>query len=264
VKIAGRLTILLAVSLFVRSLAMASETPSGDASLVQTVTATPSDDSDSARTYGTASLVAQTIGAFAFATRNSSDTYAGGEEAGQRFLTNGGFFAAPVDLPAGAVISRFEIQGCDESATGEVLLRLGSSTISGGVVSSILHGSLTTGATATPGCGFFSANLPSSVVVDNLRRVYFVRIFTTATDISTRFYAVRLYYNLQVSPAPATATFTDVPTSHPFFRFIEALVDAGITAGCNVSPPRYCPDTFVTRGQMAVFISKALGLHFAP
>ena len=71
---------------------------------------------------------------------------------------------------------------------------------------------------------------------------------------------VRLYYKLQVSPAPAQATFNDVPTGHPFFQFVEALVASGITAGCGNG--NYCPDNPVTRGQMAVFIAKALGLHW--
>jgi hypothetical protein len=38
----------------------------------------------------------------------------------------------------------------------------------------------------------------------------------------------------------------------------------GITGGCQLSPPLYCLDQAVTRGQMAVFLSTALGLHFAP
>ena len=41
---------------------------------------------------------------------------------------------------------------------------------------------------------------------------------------------------------------------------IEALAAAGITRGCN--PPdntRFCPDEFVTRGQMAAFLVRALG-----
>jgi hypothetical protein len=63
-----------------------------------------------------------------------------------------------------------------------------------------------------------------------------------------------------VSPAPGTATFNDVPTTHPFFQFIEALHASGITGGCQASPPLYCPDNPVTRGQMAVFLAKALGL----
>jgi len=51
-----------------------------------------------------------------------------------------------------------------------------------------------------------------------------------------------------------------VPTGHPFFQFIEALAAAGITGGCGNG--NYCPDNPVTRGQMAVFLAKALGLHW--
>jgi hypothetical protein len=69
-------------------------------------------------------------------------------------------------------------------------------------------------------------------------------------------------WNRQVSPAPATATFNDVPTSHPFFQFVEALAKSGITGGCNAAPPLYCPDAPLTRGQMAVFLAKALGLQW--
>ena len=70
-----------------------------------------------------------------------------------------------------------------------------------------------------------------------------------------------LWYKLQVAPAPAVATFpNDVPTTHPFFRYIEALADAGITAGTGAG--EFSPDDPVTRGQMAVFLSIALGLHF--
>jgi hypothetical protein len=65
-----------------------------------------------------------------------------------------------------------------------------------------------------------------------------------------------------VSPAPAFAFYVDVPNTHPFYQFVEALRVAGITTGCG--PFLYCPDDPITRGQMAVFLSKALGLHFAP
>ncbi|MET0619869.1 MAG: S-layer homology domain-containing protein [Thermoanaerobaculia bacterium] len=75
-----------------------------------------------------------------------------------------------------------------------------------------------------------------------------------------RLHAARLLYRRQVSPAPAVATFSDVPTSHPFFQYIEALSASGITAGCGTGI--YCPDSPLTRGQMAVFLAKALGLHW--
>jgi hypothetical protein len=65
---------------------------------------------------------------------------------------------------------------------------------------------------------------------------------------------------LPVSPAPATATFNDVPTTDGAFRFIEALAKSGITSGCQTSPPLYCPDKQITRREMAVFLAVALGL----
>jgi len=63
-----------------------------------------------------------------------------------------------------------------------------------------------------------------------------------------------------VSSPPAQATFDDVPPDHPFFKYIEALKASGITGGCQASPPLYCPDRQVSRGEMAVFLSIALGL----
>jgi hypothetical protein len=57
------------------------------------------------------------------------------------------------------------------------------------------------------------------------------------------------------------ATFpNDVPTNHLYFRFVEALADAGITAGC--APGTFCVNSPITRGEMAVFLAVALGLHF--
>ncbi|MGE5346645.1 MAG: S-layer homology domain-containing protein [Acidithiobacillales bacterium] len=71
---------------------------------------------------------------------------------------------------------------------------------------------------------------------------------------------VEVWWHRTVSPPPAIATFGDVPTSHPFFQFIEALAAAGITNGCGGG--NFCPDAPVTRAQVAVFLSRALGLHF--
>jgi hypothetical protein len=110
-------------------------------------------------------------------------------------------------------------------------------------------------------CDFTADNL----TIDNLKNSYRLEVFLPATptlDVSLG--SVALRYTLQVSPAPAVASFGDVPPNHPFFPFIEALAASGITSGCQSSPPLYCPDQALTRGQMAVFLSKALGLHFAP
>jgi len=60
-------------------------------------------------------------------------------------------------------------------------------------------------------------------------------------------------------PIPSSAPpFSDVPATHPFAKEIAALVAAKITQGCG-DGTSYCPDTAVTRGQMAAFISRAKG-----
>lgn len=54
--------------------------------------------------------------------------------------------------------------------------------------------------------------------------------------------------------------FDDVPADHLFADDVEWLASEGITKGCN--PPEntlFCPDDFVTRGQMAAFLVRALG-----
>ena len=51
-------------------------------------------------------------------------------------------------------------------------------------------------------------------------------------------------------------SFTDVPTSQPFYKRIEALLHSGITAGCT--PTQYCPNDQVSRGQMSLFIGRGI------
>ena len=80
------------------------------------------------------------------------------------------------------------------------------------------------------------------------------------TPAGTAIRAVRLSWKRQVSPAPPAASFNDVPVNDTAFPFIEALVASGITAGCGGG--KYCPDAPLTRRQMAVFLAKALGLHW--
>jgi len=63
-----------------------------------------------------------------------------------------------------------------------------------------------------------------------------------------------------VTPTSATKTwtlhigdsFTDVPASNGFYKFVETLLHKGITGGCGGT--NYCPSTATTREQMAVFV----------
>jgi RHS repeat-associated protein len=53
--------------------------------------------------------------------------------------------------------------------------------------------------------------------------------------------------------------FSDVPLDHTFYSFIGKLSARGITLGCGINPPAYCPEQPVAREQMAAFIMRALG-----
>jgi len=211
-------------------------------------------------TYGVTDTSTYTIWAFDFEAWDSLTTF--DAVGGSRFLTSGGPLEAAVQLPAGAVITAIELQACDSLATDLVDVKLYSAGFTAGAESSALLANLTTGAADVPGCAFFSSSVSPAVIVDNFNKVYGVEVTTTGGNSGARFMAVRLSYHLQVSPAPGTATFGDVPVGHPQHRFVEALVAAGITAGCTGG--NYCPNDPITRGQMAVFLSVALGLHFAP
>ena len=50
-------------------------------------------------------------------------------------------------------------------------------------------------------------------------------------------------------------SFPDVPTSHPFYAFIETLFHDGVTGGCGAGD--FCPDNAATRAQMSVFLLKS-------
>lgn len=65
--------------------------------------------------------------------------------------------------------------------------------------------------------------------------------------------------------APATASFSDVPTTHPFFREIEWLTAKGIADGYEDGT--FGPGKAVSRQAMAAFIHRSVGapdVHEAP
>lgn len=120
---------------------------------------------------------------------------------------------------------------------------------------------------------------PDEIDVDPLRCTYSVRVRLDGANVGScsegtglRIAKARASWRRQVSPAPATARFDDVPTSHIFFQQIEALAASGITSGCEVDGSgtaelgggsrNFCPGAPLTRGQMAAFLADALGLHW--
>jgi hypothetical protein len=159
---------------------------------------------------------------------------------------------ANVNLPNGAFIEGIDAFFSDNSAsaTGRMLFTRFFGTNSFEDI-----GNATTPA-GTP--GFTTVSFDVNRTVDNTNT--YVVYLDLPIDAALTCKGVRIRYHLQVSPAPATATFNDVDTTHPFFRFVEALASSGITGGCGGGA--FCPDEPVTRGQMAVFLSTALGLHW--
>ena len=174
-----------------------------------------------------------------------------------RYSTNGGQLIAAIHVPSGARLLSLELDACDTTATALAVGQLFRVDAGSGNALAVVS----TDTAATPGCGRFSADLIAGPeTVDNYQFQYVVTAQNNSFDQTTLIGAIRVVYELQVSPAPAIATFNDVPTSDPGFQYIEALAASGITAGCGGG--NYCPDATLTRRQMAVFLSKALGLHW--
>src|SRR5688500_9855172 len=66
--------------------------------------------------------------------------------------------------------------------------------------------------------------------------------------------------------AGPVAGWGDVPNSYWAKAFIDVFYDQGVTAGCGTTGGGqilYCPEGGVTRAEMAVFLSKALGYKTA-
>lgn len=69
------------------------------------------------------------------------------------------------------------------------------------------------------------------------------------------------YYVSNPPNWPNLKNFADVPSTHWTYPYVEALVREGITSGCGVNAsnqPLFCPTDPAKRGQLAVFIIKAL------
>jgi hypothetical protein len=83
--------------------------------------------------------------------------------------------------------------------------------------------------------------------------------FSSQLDVS--FGGAAVFFRRLITPEnESVQTFDDVPPDHIFHQYIEALAASSITVGCQTSPPLYCPDAPLTRGQMAVFIARTVGL----
>ena len=72
-------------------------------------------------------------------------------------------------------------------------------------------------------------------------------------------FLLRAKYGSGYSPPPATGMFSDVSVNHWAARWAEQLAREGISSGCGGG--RFCPNSSVTRAQMAVFVVRAFDLQ---
>jgi len=219
----------------------------------------------SAPEYGTSQVSYVQIPGPAFVAQNSASVLAvsGNGLSGQALRIVGGtgpqYFTAALQVPSGALLKSVRYDVCDASGGSGGL-------VPGSLVVTDALGNVQTAspavASAGTGCESLTTDLTGlAITADNSAKHFSVVVsLTNAGAPQVGLAGVAVGYQLQVSPAPGAATFGDVPTNHPFFQYIEALAASGITGGCGGG--NYCPDTAVTRGQMAVFLAKALGLQW--
>ena len=95
----------------------------------------------------------------------------------------------------------------------------------------------------TGGCGG-GLYCPNNTVTRQQMAVFLLKAFEGSTYL----------------PPTCTGVFNDVTCPSQFADWIEELAARGITGGCSVTPPLYCPTNPNNRGQMAVFLVKTFGL----
>jgi len=203
-----------------------------------------------------------TLGPAAFQPFNSDYAFGRGADG---YLGGPGSFTAPLSLPNGAEILELCLYGnVQEFTFVEARIRTIRLVSSGQVpgVADIFESFVTLlGSDLLTGYQGVCTNPFSYVLSDSTGSGEHIshEIFLTIS-VGSSLGGLRIAWRRQVSPPPGTPTFGDVPPSDAAFPFIEALVASGITAGCGSG--NYCPDNPITRRQMAVFLAKALGLHW--
>ncbi|MCC6393198.1 MAG: S-layer homology domain-containing protein [Bryobacterales bacterium] len=106
-----------------------------------------------------------------------------------------------------------------------------------------------------PACGWSASAAPDWLTIASPSTV--TAAANTGSSPRTGSINVAGFITPLIQPSLTGApVFTDVPATHPFYDYITLLKQSRITAGCTAST--YCPDDATTRGQMAVFLIRAL------
>ncbi len=166
-------------------------------------------------------------------------------------------FYATLDIPAGAVIDYIGLNNANDSTPYVMGIGLwqrdsgGNTTLVAGLSCS-QHSSWATDRNSAP-IGYLWQ--PS------IKMILILEVEVAPSNNYESFGWVEVWWRRTVSPGPPVInTFTDVPKGSPYFKFVEAVAAAGITGG--YPDGRFGVNDPITRGQMAVFLSTALGLYW--
>jgi hypothetical protein len=199
-----------------------------------------------------------------------------GSIGGDGFLYQSGFalFDAPVDLPDGAEVTQICLYSTNQKpgATLSIWLEAVKLPPGGAAPGGVAIPGTSVTATSSSGYGYVCtdpisytfhdiADIDGDGAPDNVAH-RIEAIFSEVNDGTLALGAARVTWHRQIASPPSTPTFGDVPAGNPFFQYVEALSASAITGGCNAAPPQFCPSSPLTRGQMSVFLAKALGLHW--
>jgi hypothetical protein len=206
-------------------------------------------------TFGVDAYSVTTVSATAFLPKYSTDEYGtSGSLGSDGALNTLEDFYSSLDLPAGVLVDYIGLNSFTDTdfALGVALYeRYADGSIhTVGTFSSTTHG-WATDYNASP-FGWPHTNGSGRALILNVE---------LAPSPNLEYFGfVEVWWRRMVSPAPGSPTFADVLPSDPGFQYIEALAASGITGGCGGG--NYCPNANLTRRQMAIFLAKALGLHW--
>jgi len=225
--------------------------------LVPAGPAAPAEATGEPQPWGTSGFSALSLSTWGFTPLGDGQwSHFGSTGWSQRAATGNTTTCADVNLPTGSKVGFITTYTNDTDAGNDITYTLLDFQLS--TSTSLQPFVFTT--SGSPGIQRTLRTVTPNVVIDNTH-AYVLCIAHDVGGAGNQSAGALVWYQLQVSPAPATATFPlDVPTTHPFFRFVEAMAASGLTGGCATNS--FCPDQPVTRGQLAVFLSNALGLHF--
>lgn len=204
---------------------------------------------------------------FHYTVTNISATEFQPAESGQQYFISGSagrfipanqqqFFWTSLNLPPGAVIDYIGLNNLNDGTP----LVVGTALYARNDIGVLIY---LAGTSNTPHTvwGTDINDSPLDIDLDDPEIVsHLLRLEFDASANPQYIGGVQIWWRTKVSQAPDTPTFNDVPTSDIGYPYIEALAASGITGGCGGG--RFCPDNPVTRRQMAIFLSKALGLNF--